>query len=158
MKCSTKWGLISGVSAGIWAVILLILDLYGISPGALGMIPTWIFFGVGIYLAILQTRVNETEGFISFSVAFRAGLQCAAISALVWNVCYFIFHIFLNRDQLHILYPHDSELQLIARKSISSIIPSFIIATVLTILIGSVVSLVFSFILKKEPEQEQPMP
>lgn len=156
MNSSTKWGVISGLSAGVWTVFIMILELNGISSGSSGLIPAWIFFIVGIYIGILQTRINEMEGYIDFRNAFRAGLRSAAFAALIWNVFISIFYMVISKDAMRKLFPLDSDIMLESRKTIMMQLSSFIIATVSTILLGTFLALILSLVLKKEPEEEGP--
>lgn len=156
MNASTKWGIISGVSAGVWTVFIMVLEVNGVSSGSTGLIPAWIFYMVGIYLGILQTRVNEMAGFIDFRNAFRAGLRAAAFSALLWNVFISVFYMVISKEAMRKLFPLDSDIMLESRKTVTMQLSSFVIATVSTILLGTFLALILSFVLKKEPEEEGP--
>jgi hypothetical protein len=158
MKSSTKWGLISGLSAGLWMVLIMFLEIKGLSAGSLGNIPAWIFYIVGIYLAILQTRLNDFGGFIDFRNCFRTGLQAASIASVIWNLLMVIFYIIISQEDMQKLFPLDSPEQIASRKNILTEVQVFVISTVITILIGTFISIILSFILKKEPDQEQPQP
>ncbi len=153
MNSSTKWGVISGLSAGVWTVFIMILEVSGVSSGGTGLIPAWIFYIVGIYLGIMQTRVKELSGFIDSKNAFRAGLKTAAFAALIWNFCISIFYMMISKEAMRKLFPLDSDIMLESRKTAIVQLQSFIVATVSTILLGTFLALILSFILKKEPEE-----
>ena len=151
MNSSTKWGIISGLSAGVWTVFILILEVNGISSGKSGIIPAWIFYIAGVYIGILQTRVNEMGGFIDLRNAFRAGLRAAAFAALIWNFFISVFYMVVSKEGLRKLFPLDSDIMLESRKTFMLQFQSFIVATISTILIGTFLALILSLILKKEP-------
>lgn len=158
MRPAFKWGIISGISAGLWMLFMFILEQTGISSGSLGYFPAWALFITAIYLSILHTRENEFDGVIDFPRAFRAGLRCVAIASLIWNAIQFGYYQYLAQhpDILKKLYPLASEAEIQSYQVFTYQIQNAIVATGFTIVIGTVIALIFAMILRKAPEEEQP--
>lgn len=155
MKASTKWGIICGAASGLWTLTILILSVYGVSAGDSGMIPGWIFFFAGIYMSILHTR-TELEGYIDMANAFRAGLKTSTFGGVIWNACSLLFYVGASKATLAKINPTLTDIQVESMKTVMVQAQMFIVGSVATILIGSFVAIILSFLLKKNPEQEDP--
>lgn len=156
MKAATKWGIISGVAIGLWMIVVYYLTFQGMTPGSMGTIPLWILYSAGIYLSILQTRESELEGFIDFRNAFRAGLQCASLAAVILGL--FSFGIYrymsMNPHLVKVIAPNESEAQIQNLLSLGHQVMTVITTVGPTIIVGAIISAGFSMMLKKQSEPE----
>lgn len=150
MKTPTKYGILSGLLAGIWLIAEHFWELK--NPGVAtfaGYVGYFIYFSF-IFISIRIVREKELQGFIDFKTAMRTGVLTAVFYSLVLGLFTFINYAFVNTDYLLQQNPTASLQEIQNSKNYGRIIQGVILIIPFNILFGTVISAVISLLMKRE--------
>lgn len=162
LKSSLNYGLITGIAMIVFSLLVWMLDAMFVT--GINMVSYLILAG-GIFLGTKAFRDNVQGGFMSYGQGLGVGTLIALVAAVLSGVFSMIMMKYIDPDLIdkmmavteeQMLKNNVPEEQMQAGLEMSRKMMSFawIIAIFTTTLIGFIISLIVSAILKKNQEQD----
>jgi uncharacterized membrane protein len=149
MKTSTKYGLIAGILAGSWLIGEHFWEIK--NPGVAsfaGYIGYLIYFSF-IFLSIWTVREKEKGGSIDFKTAMQTGVLTCVFYALVLGLFTLVNYKFINTEYFVFQNPNASPQEIANSKNFFRILKGVILIVPINILFGTVISAVFSVLMRR---------
>ncbi|MCC7051524.1 MAG: DUF4199 domain-containing protein [Bacteroidia bacterium] len=98
MKPTVKYGLISGMVAGLWMFLQYMTGVFRYPMGAMAGYLFYLVLFFCIFIGVKETRDNYYKGILDMRGTVVNGLQVAAISAVIHAVFTFLFWHWVPAD------------------------------------------------------------
>jgi len=156
-----KFGLIIGLVAIIYSILLYLLDLS--MNKALGYV-NYVFLIGGIVWGLKTYRDQGLNGFISFGKAFTTGFYISVVAGVISAIWAFIFFKFINPEFVEIIL-QETETQMMEQGQSEEVIEQTLKYTrmfmkpslmafwsfLFNIIGGAILSLIIGAIMRKDP-------
>ena len=167
MKTEIKYGLITGAGVCLWVMTVYFLGFHTAPEkmhiGEYSGFFSYIIPIVCLYLGIKNKRDKELGGYIRFGQGLTTGFLMTLITALITVIFFFIYNKFINTDWMEIgieytrkklvvegLNPAEISLRIENMRKMYTLKMQLTGAFIGTIIQGMILSVVISFILRKE--------
>lgn len=159
---SLMWGAILGIVLIVYSLLLYFMDLS--TNRGLSFV-SWIIIIAGLFYAMKLYRDTVNQGILSFGNAFAIGLLVCIVSGLIASIFAYIQFSFIAPELIDKLTQISEEKLLsrgmseemieqsmaISKKFMTPVMIS-VWAFVMSVIIGTVLSLILAAIVKKEPK------
>ena len=166
MSKAILWGIITGITCGAWMLAEYYLGWHSSPIGNYTGFIAILFVFFGLFFAIRQTREKEFGGYIDYKTAVKAGMKATLCLSVIIALFTYIYYEFVNPGFVNYLTEvsekywkemnySEKDIQTSLTKLREAYEPSNQIqkALFLNLVMGMIISLVFSLFLKRKPKE-----